>query len=172
MFFYFSTSDCTCCFQTTTQRPTIMDNNFPEHQHTVQMILVASAALAVPTIVRTLLLQRYRSSIVALCVMLATVLMHLSETKHGFRPLTPWLGRWSRGFLNLDRAAAFLGFFYGLWRLWPVDMYLDDNKALIVRLLFAALFSAMGEQTSEIPPYGVCHFVWHAIVFHAMYQVF
>lgn len=106
-------------------------------------------------------------AIVVLLVMVASTLMHLSETKHGLNPGSFWMP-WSHVLLNVDRVCAVLAFLYFLHMGWQCrNTY--GLKEQIMLFAIAGAFNVMGEQTTWLPLYVISHLLWHGLVYLEMW---
>lgn len=131
-------------------------------------ILATSHVVAVPALVKTLSRQRYLHAVVVSAVILASICMHLSETKHGLVPSHLWRP-WSRIALNLDRLCASSSAIYFMWLRWPMQVPRDTE--LFAVALLGMMCSYLGEQTHDVPTYVVYHLIWHGCAFYLLYSV-
>lgn len=99
-------------------------------------------------------------------IMLASTLMHLSETKHHLQPAL--FGSWSRYWLDYDRLiTSTIGPFY-VWFAWR------QNKSRDVKLwstfLVGAVALRVGEYRTDNAHFNyiacpILHTIWHAAVY-------
>jgi hypothetical protein len=102
--------------------------------------------------------------------MIASMLMHISETKHGLVGVAPF-NRLSTLFLNYDRVSANLLFVY--------IVYITVNNGNIVSLLttispysylgVTCLFLSEKVLTHNVYFFAVTHVLWHIFAFHCQY---
>ena len=123
---------------------------------------VGMAMGAAPTAARGIV-----ASIVTIASVTASVLMHLSETKHGLDPGPRWRSL-SGVLLDIDRAAAVTTALCFAW--WWVTSPRRGWEPLLW-LGLGLVCSWVGEQTTRVPLYVSVHTVWHAYAFHAMHLV-
>lgn len=102
-----------------------------------------------------------------LSVLLASVLMHLSETKHNMNPGRTW-ARFSTAFLNLDRFVSIMASIY-FARMWWMTPMMTFAPPFLVG--FGAIMLAIGERTTDVSKYIITHTWWHLAVFMAMWIV-
>lgn len=102
---------------------------------------------------------------IVVTTVLASVLMHLSETKHRLDP-GPLLRPYSRLLLNVDRWAAIIasGYYLVIW----LDRGTYD---VLFVFLFGSLCSFMGEQTNNKWAYGILHSIWHLAAYIVLYSL-
>ena len=101
---------------------------------------------------------------VIILVMVASMLMHLSERKH----LLPGVPPFSYGcnfLLNLDRAVAVSAFLYFLPRI-TTDLVFENLSVCLLGLL-----SIIVSENVEVSPlfFTIWHTIWHACVYRMIY---
>lgn len=98
-------------------------------------------------------------------VVVASVLMHLSETKHGLPGLV-W-ARHSWLFLQIDRATALLAGGYGLW------LFLKrPSHGVAVAAAVGLAFMALSEHgTTSQGWFALWHSLWHTIAYGLLWYL-
>ena len=97
----------------------------------------------------------------------ASIFMHLSETKHGLIPDTLWLQTHSSTLLNLDRIAAHITALYFLrwwWLTLSVSCRIQTMDPIAI-ICFGGLCLWIGERTMDQLLYFVLHLIWHVCAF-------
>jgi len=110
--------------------------------------------------------KRYGGTVLVASACLASVFMHLTETKHGLKGL--FLKEYSNMFLNIDRVLAIMTGLYGLW------LFYNNPRKNIYQLAFpliGAISSFVGEQTTNLPLYTFTHCIWHALAYYSLHLV-
>jgi len=106
-------------------------------------------------------------TIIVLNTILASILMHLSETKHGLIPRAELVSL-SQLLLNIDRGMALTATGWFGWYWW--EQRRDSTP--IILLLIGLVGSAIGERTQNLFLYGLVHgVVWHGCAYIAMGMV-
>lgn len=144
----------------------------------VHNLLAVSNLLGLPAVILLLGKEKYFAACLVGTVIAASILMHLSETKHNLSP-APWLVPWSSLLLNLDRAAAAMNVVY--WGSVWVQHRRVFGYVMLYWFIAGALLAAIGEWKSYGPRgelyqqplmvYLPCHFLWHSIVYYNLYVV-
>lgn len=98
-------------------------------------------------------------------VMFASTMMHLTETKHGLRPIWQELTRQSSFWLNVDRFVAVCVFLY----LLPVWLVHKERMLVFVMFAIGAVYSYFGERTMNLAWYTVLHLAWHLLVYASLF---
>jgi hypothetical protein len=106
---------------------------------------------------------RWLHCLLVIAVVVASTLMHLSETKHHLQPAGPFLQRWSTTFLNIDRFFAVTVSLYFLWQRWPVDF--DGRDFWIIRLAVVGSAATVVSELVDGLAYAALHTVWHVCIF-------
>jgi hypothetical protein len=128
--------------------------------------------LAVPAIFKLWKCGRIFGSLLTATSFSASVLMHITETKHNLPGLC-W-SSYSNIFLNIDRVFAGLTGLYGCY------LYFDKNKNLpisgydttpVLTLLLGSLCLKLGEMTNNLYAYNLFHNIWHYCAFKSLEQV-
>ena len=135
----------------------------------VRGILALSHVWVLPALVKAGRRGSVGDAALVLAIGMASVWMHLRETKHGLKPQPDWHPRAPAWALNADRAVATLAACYFLARRWPLSAAADGP--LVLAAVVAAAFCAAGERTASLPAYTACHLVWHAAMFVILYIV-
>ena len=106
-------------------------------------------------------MKKYTDLFVFTMSLFCSILMHISETKHGLNPLPKVLNKWSYTFLNADRTMAIIAICY-------FSKYLSRDLVHKLKnyLALALLSSFIGEQTSNLWLYSIMHTIWHFVVFY------
>jgi hypothetical protein len=124
-------------------------------------IVAVSNVLGIPTLLTS---PSKSHQLVTTLVMLASTLMHLSETKHnliGFRPLN----RWSAFFLNLDRVAAIFALLYLVF-----NVSFGDWLPVLSVGVFGVVMSALSEWVEGgYIWFTITHCLWHCSVYYILY---
>lgn len=103
---------------------------------------------------------------VVLVAILASILQHLSDTKHGQKGIWPWNLNASM-WLKIDRTTATFTVIYYLWKFWTV---LDLQTVLLgcLGIVFLRLSELLGQYGYK-PEFVIVHTWWHCIAFYCMY---
>src|SRR5207253_7669283 len=115
----------------------------------VHTVLAFSNVFGVPAVVAALSRNHYGNAFVVVGAMVASFLMHLSETKHSLDP-GQLLAPLSRSFLNFDRAYTVAAIFWFLPQ-WASSDHGWWPSLLILAVGWAAL--RLGELTSHLATY-------------------
>jgi hypothetical protein len=100
-----------------------------------------------------------------LFAMCCSIMMHLSETKHGLPGIYPFnlLSFW---FLQLDRAMCFLVIIVLCFR---SSLYIVD-RCMIVEAIFGLTCMFLSEKVVRSQwTFAAFHVMWHYVAFHLMY---
>lgn len=125
------------------------------------LIVAASNVLGIPGLLSA---SGWHHRLVTLLVMVASTLMHLSETKHSLVGIRP-LNRWSSLFLNLDRLMAVLALAFYACTI-PLHVW---HQALPIGL-FGLLMSALSEWVEGgYVWFTITHCLWHISVYYLMF---
>lgn len=102
-------------------------------------------------------------------VMIASALMHSSETKHDLNP-GPSLVPWSTAFLNFDRVVSVASIVFTLWNMWKYCPHNPFPWLAATWLSAGTLFLMAGEMAGDgqLMVYAVTHLVWHAAAYWAI----
>jgi hypothetical protein len=131
---------------------------------TVHVWLAATNVVAIHPIWIALLHQNTIMATVIFCAAVSSVLMHMSETKHGLDPGSLLWREWSWTLLNLDRAFAYLTGALGIC-LW---MQCEYPLSVTCIAVLGFVCAAVGEWTRSIPLYVTLHTVWHVCAYMAL----
>lgn len=150
----------------------------------VHTVLCSSHVVSLPAIWKALQVAKYGTprleTLIPLPLLLmchfASILMHLSETKHGLIPTSGWLYRHSNFFLDLDRLFACANALFFLWWWWltlPASSVTASITASDpVWLLLVGTFCLwIGERTINRLLYAVLHVIWHICAFGSVDSV-
>lgn len=99
---------------------------------------------------------------ILLMSVVTSILMHLSETKHGLPGIFPF-NKMSKLFLWLDRIAAYLALFFSL-------TYMMKLNIEIVCVLLLALLSIVTSEciiSDQWGLYFIAHSIWHILIYYA-----
>ena len=99
--------------------------------------------------------------------MLASILMHATETKHQLIP--PVAGEYSEHFLNIDRLMSVLLISYGVYHVSKISPYLLLAPGL--KLITGTICLRLGEMTSNLPLYTLLHTIWHYCAYTSLGDV-
>lgn len=99
-------------------------------------------------------------------IIVSSILMHLTETKHNLIPPYEWAIHWSYFCLNLDRSIAVFAF---LWYIYFWDYsYIGITARVTFIILVASILSYLGEQTNNLTIYVICHTIWHLLMYSVL----
>jgi len=126
----------------------------------VPIAYIVSTSICRPTVDTVI------SCLVVMAVMAASVLMHMSETKHKLRPQDEFLRKASTLFLNVDRFAAIIAFGWFAFQ-WSLGGYVQP-KMLLVVICIGGLCNFIGEQVDNFSIYMFTHVVWHGCAYAAI----
>mgnify|MGYP006898474687 CR=1 FL=1 len=107
--------------------------------------------------------KRYYGMCLTTCASIASVFMHMTETKHNLKGLC--LAKYSKIFLNIDRFLAYLTGFYGLYL-----FYNNPTKTVsqVIVPLIGGCCAAIGERTENLPLYTTLHTTWHFCAYYGL----
>ncbi len=110
--------------------------------------------------------NRYYGALLVSGAVSASVLMHLTETKHNLPGL--YLSKYSNAFLWLDRIVAWMTGLYGLYL-----FYTNPQKTIwqVILPVMGAISSLIGESTMNLPLYTLTHTIWHGLAYLSLYLV-
>jgi hypothetical protein len=128
------------------------------------IIVTASDVFALEPILKLYNLQRYYGCSLVTLAMCASIMMHMTETKHNLHGL---FRKYSNYFLNFDRVIACLTGLYGAYLFFTGDR--DIWK--VVPLLLGALSAFIGESTNNLYIYMPCHILWHFLAYTSLANV-
>lgn len=105
-------------------------------------------------------------------IMLASTLMHATETKHYLTPLL--LRGYSQTLLNFDRLITYTFTPYFIWRAYCTGVLMQRDAQLVATIGVLAL--RLGEIRTINPVfnnivYPLLHTVWHAAVYRLLYTL-
>lgn len=140
----------------------------------VHNVLTVSHAISLLGIGKAYHEQRYMDLMMMIIIVLNSMLMHISDTKHGLTPCSKRLEKWSDVFLNMDRTSAVVGSCYFVYRrifpqLIAVYEWNDNISYTLYSWSVAMVCLAIGEYTNNWHLYTIFHCVWHFIVFLQFY---
>lgn len=135
----------------------------------VHLGLGLSSLLGAPAVLEFWRRESWLGASIALYAVVATALMHVSETKHGLVPPEPWKS-YSTVFLNMDRVGSYVAVIFCLYSLWPIDVVNPVHVRLLLLTIFGAVCLRVGEWTDHLVLYLVTHLVWHGIAFYVLYK--
>jgi len=98
-------------------------------------------------------------------VVVASVAMHLSETKHYLKP-HPYLASKADWFLNMDRGAALVSMLLLFPRWWKYGTW---AQAMFFATGLTA--SGLGELSTHVPTYCALHTWWHFVSYMTLYMI-
>ena len=126
-------------------------------------IVTASNVFSLIPIFSFLRTGRYGGALITGCASIASIFMHISETKHELPGL--WLAKYSNYFLNIDRFFAGIAGMYGLFL-----FYTNSNKTTsqVALPLVGSLTLFIGEHTTDLPLYTITHTIWHFIAYYSL----
>jgi hypothetical protein len=139
-------------------------------------ILTVSHAFVVPTLCRMWEREKFPEFYAMLLSAGLSIMMHLSETKHGLMPLTEFLRKNSELYLNLDRWGAYLAFGLILARNYQ-RLNMDHINLFLAALFMLGIGEAVDvgvyREPNQRPHYWllkqqvylISHLVWHLCVF-------
>lgn len=110
--------------------------------------------------------ERYYGSALVFSAVVASVFMHLTETKHDLQGL--YLAEYSNTALWIDRIVAYLTGLYGLYL-----FYINPVKSIwmIICPLYGAFWGFIGERTRSLPWYMFAHTTWHFFAYLSLHSV-
>ena len=125
------------------------------------LVVACSNIFGLPVILAATIFQ---DQLLVSMVVLASVLMHLSERKHDLPGVHPF-SRWNSAFLNLDRVVAVLVFVACLNRI-TLDLVTKNISVILV-----GIASVIISETVEVCPvfFSAWHILWHACVYRMLY---
>lgn len=104
----------------------------------------------------------YLGATLCSCSFVSSVLMHISEKKHGLPGV--FFKEYSNVFLNVDRFFAVLLAFYGAYNFLQKT---NKEKKLSIKPIIAfgigSIASFIGEKTTNLILYTILHTVWHTL---------
>lgn len=124
----------------------------------------ATNAFAIPSIVNCWTRNRKVGFGITLTSFIASCLMHITETKHGLRPL--FLAEYSNLFLNIDRLTSAFSFAYGIYSIRAMNFY--QIRPLFAEFLIGLIALRTGEYTENLILYNLLHTIWHYTAFHVL----
>lgn len=105
------------------------------------------------------------SKCVIIMVMLASFMMHWTDTSHGLDPGPDWKPL-SEAFYNLNLFSAIIALTYYLL---TTDVLYEHD--LICIFVCGLIFAAVGEYAAHWAVYTCCHTVWHMILYYALIEL-
>jgi hypothetical protein len=106
--------------------------------------------------------ENYICAVIAFCAMFASIIYHMSETRHGLPGI--FLKKHSEKLLLIDRIFAVIAMIYGLYLL-----YMNKNiylPVIILKIIIAISAGCLSEIFGKDPVlYTMFHSIWHCIVF-------
>lgn len=99
--------------------------------------------------------------------MLASILMHATETKHELIP--PIGGQYSKYFLNIDRLMALILVSYAVYHASKIPPPLLILPGL--KLITGAICLRLGEITPNLHLYTLLHTIWHYCAYTSLGDV-
>lgn len=130
----------------------------------IHNILAASNIFGLPAVILAYHRQHVGNALVIVAAIFASVMMHLSETKHSLEPMPPLKTR-SLLFLNVDRTVAMLTF---LWFLPQWSFMLHGVQTPLIWLASGTIAMALGELCLHPLPYLALHLFWHFAVYRVL----
>jgi hypothetical protein len=136
-----------------------------ENRFLINLLVAASNIAALPAIFAA---QTTADWTVAVAAATASVLMHLSERKHGLPGIPPF--NWASWFfLQLDRAVAYGTAAYLAWA------ELQHGLSFATVMLAANGLAWMGISECldlSVTHFAIAHVLWHVNAFAIMYRIF
>lgn len=143
----------------------------------VNVYLAATNVLGWPALVKA----RGMEKIIVGSIMMASTMMHISETKHTLVPPLSCLRDISNILLNIDRLVTYTTgpyFFYKFWRLYrPAENWKSPHQESVVWIfIVGALALRLGEypvkgRLFNYLIYPFLHTIWHACVYYLIYHL-
>lgn len=134
---------------------------------TFSPVIIASTNIFALDAIRQLYLHgRYYGVGLVSCAAISSVLMHITETKHGLTELC--FPGYSQLFLNIDRFFGVLSALYGVYL-----FYCNPNKKKIqvVLPIIGGICSVIGELTNNLVFYTCLHSIWHPCAYYGLKYV-
>ena len=122
----------------------------------VHIILASSNVVFLPALIKAVALTHWWHALCVLTVASASVFMHVTETKHGLIP-SPALRAWAPVALCIDRAVSISVTAYFLCVRFTII-----GSPMVKVAVCGLVFSAVGELTSHLFLYVICHILWHS----------
>lgn len=133
----------------------------------VNIYLAATNVLGWPALVKA----RGMEKIIVGSIMMASTMMHISETKHTLIPPISCIQDISNMLLNIDRLVTYTAgpyFIYKFWRLYQEPLvWIFAVGALALRL---GEYPIKGRLFNYLI-YPLLHTVWHACVYYLIYHL-
>ena len=129
------------------------------------VLAVSNYLFVIPAIIQVHAIGELYYTLLIHTMILASMLMHISETKHGLLPHSTFVP-FSNLFLNFDRAMAIVTALSFL----PLVFIHPHPWSVIATFGIGGILSFIGEQTMVVAIYVPCHLVWHACAYFAMYE--
>lgn len=123
---------------------------------------------ALPPILNSFIKGYRIGGTITLCSFIASLLMHISETKHHLQPFV--LSEYSDILLNIDRFFMLLTFLYG----WGLTSNLRNHPQFWLFLFkgYIGLVSfKVGELTDNLLLYTVSHTFWHYCIYDTLNKI-
>jgi len=125
--------------------------------------VTASNILGLSPIRSLISTNRFYGAGLVTSAVVASVMMHATETKHKLPGL--FLAKYSKIFLNIDRAIAYMTGLYGIYL-----FYTNPVKTIwqVITPVVGAISAFIGERTENLPLYTLAHITWHGLAYESL----
>jgi hypothetical protein len=131
----------------------------------VNLLVAASNIAALPALFAARTMVEWT---VACAAMMASILMHLSERKHGLPGIPPFRYA-AQAFLQLDRAIAYITAAYLAW----AELQHGLSFATVMLTVNGLIWMFVSEcMDISIAQFAAAHALWHLNAFAIMYRIF
>lgn len=128
----------------------------------INYLVAFSSLFALQPIYRAVSKNNHVGLLLSIAVLLASILQHLSETKHSLPGVL--FSQYATTLLNVDRAVAVTAALYGILRLYSHPELL--SKLFIFKAITGLLCSFVGENVLTSPEWHlILHPAWHYLAF-------
>ena len=129
----------------------------------INLILAASNLYGLKPMYKSLVFGRYWEALFISTAMLASTLMHISETKHDLPGM--FLVEYSYQLLWFDRIVAYSSALYLLNRFHLI------SNCLLFKILIALFINLVSEMSKNQITFMIYHLVWHLMAYQIWYEL-
>lgn len=136
------------------------------------LILALSNLFGIPCLHKAQEKNESCSLAIIYAIIFSSTLMHLTESKHNYRPVI--FASSSTMFLNIDRVVAIIGLVYFFPIYWKADR--KTERLINILAIFGLSSLYLGEQKSQdlffnTYIYPFLHLIWHGCVYTGIYYL-